>query len=142
MLVRNIVERLARMVPPETLTASFPTAHLPLLLYVQRQLARSQRPQSVKNGGQKDDADEEQNKEDAEMEDAEGATKKSWDAFREGDERDAPDDAAEMAPAGKKRVRRAEPATSAVMAHDAMQALLDAWEAESDGEAEGGGSAR
>lgn len=48
---------------------------------------------------------------------------------------------------GKKRARASpqgipEPSTSAVMAHEAMQSLLDAWEDESDNEMEDGRSSR
>jgi len=146
MLVRKIVERLVKMLPEEVLAETFPKAHQPLLQYVQRQLARKHRPQSMKAGTTEEDEDADGKKGDAEMEDAEGGPKQSWKAFNAGDDNEAPqdDDDTNEAKArpGKKRARgtvegRAEPKTSSVMAHESMQALLDAWEAESDGEMEG-----
>merc|ERR1712151_1363358 len=98
----------------------------------------------VKNAGKGDGEDEEEEKGDVDMEDGKSAPKESWDAFREADEKDGAENenATPETKPRKKRTRQAEPPTSAVMAHDAMQALLDAWEAESDGEAEGGGSSK
>jgi len=93
----------------------------------------------------KSGAQDEEEDDDAEMEDATPKPKQSWDAFRQGDENEDKDDDDDMdgkAKPGKKRVRSsgegiAEPRSSPVMAHEAMQSLLDAWEAESDGEGEG-----
>jgi hypothetical protein len=110
-----------------------------LLHYVQKQLMRRLRPQSVKKGGKGEDEDDD-NKGDVEMEDTEGRPKESWEKFKEGDDNDAQADGeGDVKPSGrKKRAREQEPPNSVVMAQDAMQALLDAWEAESDGEGEGG----
>jgi len=145
MLVRKIVERLVRLLGSEDLTEVFPEAHLPLLNYVQRQLARRQRPESMKKGAGEDDDDEEKEG-DAEMEDVAAKPKKSYEAFRDEDKEDGDDDDDMEGKGKKKRVKReakgpAEPGTSSVMAHEAMQSLLDAWEAESDGEGAGGRSA-
>jgi len=96
----------------------------------------------MKGGAAEGEEDDEKDKnDDVDMKDAEGGPKETWDKFRAGDEVD--DDGGEVkASPGKKRARdRAEPATSAVMAHEAMQSLLDAWEEESDKEG-GGGSSR
>jgi len=137
MLVRKIVERIVKLVPPEALADAFPKEHQALLTYVQRQLIRKQRPQSMT----KIVEDEDEEEGDAEMEDAKKKPKQKWDDFDKDDPEDEDDEGK-----SKKRGKRArgaeddakEPATSAVMAHEAVQSLLDAWEAESDDEMEGG----
>eukprot|EP00928_Gymnodinium_smaydae_P040303 TRINITY_DN27349_c0_g5_i1.p1 TRINITY_DN27349_c0_g5~~TRINITY_DN27349_c0_g5_i1.p1 ORF type:complete len:1381 (+),score=350.47 TRINITY_DN27349_c0_g5_i1:88-4230(+) len=160
MLVRKIVERLVKILTPEVLAEAFPEAHTPLLQYIQKQLARKQRPKAVLAGANEDG----QEGEDAEQEAADKATSgrrkrgsktkddamdgkkvgkpgRSWDAFQEEDG----DAEEEVRPAGgRKRARGAagatpattarEPPNSKVAAHEAVQSLLDAWEAESDGE--------
>jgi len=137
------LEQLVKAMPADALAASFPQAHLPLLTYVQRQHARRQRPASAKGVAAEEEDEENDEKGDAEMEDAQGGpkNKKSWDAFQEGDDKEAldkdGDDDMGDSRAGKKRARASkdvEPRASPVMAHEAMQSLLDAWEAESDEE--------
>lgn len=132
MLVRKIITRLARVLPGDILQEYFPKKHVPLLHYVQRQLARQQRPQVVResaSGGK----DEEMGKQDAKMEDA-TKPNESWASF-DGDDRDEVHKAS-----GKKKKRAAktpgaaEPASAPGMGDETVQALLDAWEAESDGE--------
>jgi len=159
MLVRRIVERLAKLLPADALQAAFPKDHAPLLHYVQKQLARKQRPKTVLQSGGGEDEDEEEEDQkpgrrrkakkskamDVEMDDDDdddGPKKKSYADFQAGD-----DDATGDGPAGgsKKRSRNIEPATSRVAAHEAVQQLLDSWEDEEEGkkpgkrEREGGG---
>lgn len=150
MLTRHIVERLVKVLPAESLAEGFPQAHRPLLQYVQRQLARKQRPRTILAAG---------GDEDAEMEDAD--ERPSWAAFEAASGGAFDADAEIVGSAGRatKRKRAAarsaaaaaagaaprgsvEPVTSPVMAHESVQALLDAWEAESDGEGGGGGRKR
>jgi len=157
MLTRKIVERLAKLLPADTLSEAFPKAHLPLLHYVQRQLARRQRPQAVRGGEGSEDEEEEQEDVDTEMKQA--GARESWASFRTADEKmeadagaddDDDDDREEVGETATHRKRAkgndarargaaAEPATSAVAAHESVQALLDAWEAESGSEGEGRG---
>jgi len=146
LLVRSIIERLVKVLPADVLAAAFPKGHVPLLAYVQRQVARQGRPKTVRQKPEGGNEEEEQEGEDAEMGDAEDEPKASWDAFHAED--DAEVDAGVLPSGRRKRTRGtaaataqapSEPPTSAVMAHDAVQSLLDAWEAASDGEGEGGG---
>eukprot|EP00933_Yihiella_yeosuensis_P028517 TRINITY_DN2234_c0_g2_i1.p1 TRINITY_DN2234_c0_g2~~TRINITY_DN2234_c0_g2_i1.p1 ORF type:complete len:978 (+),score=249.09 TRINITY_DN2234_c0_g2_i1:273-2936(+) len=162
MLVRKIVGRLVKVMSEEVLLEVFPKAHLPLLQHVQKQLARQQRPKGVREkvgGDEEEDGDED----DVEMDGPQGRKKKqkadkaSWEAFRAGD--DADGDAADMedVPARSKKRRGRdddedmggassstagrklrEPPNSALVQHDAVQALLDAWEEEDDSDGEGG----
>lgn len=160
MLVRSIIERLVKVMPEEVLQEVFPKAHLPLLQHVQKQVARWHRPKTVrevKATGEEDEAND-----DEDVMDANGrktrktAEKDSWEAFKASDEaeadlqRDGDDDMDgegpvlrakagkraraddDAAPASGANRKTREPPTSAVMAHDAVQALLDAWEAEED----------
>lgn len=134
-----------------------------LLLYVQKQLARQQRPKSVRaiKAGEAEE-EEEKEGEDADMEDLGRSKKpqKSWEAFAgEGEDQEPEAEEKEEAAeprAGRKRGRvdggaapgatapkSREPPTSAAMSSDAVQALLDAWEAEGGSDDEGGkGKAR
>eukprot|EP00929_Paragymnodinium_shiwhaense_P100288 TRINITY_DN6250_c0_g1_i1.p1 TRINITY_DN6250_c0_g1~~TRINITY_DN6250_c0_g1_i1.p1 ORF type:complete len:1362 (-),score=479.40 TRINITY_DN6250_c0_g1_i1:136-4221(-) len=157
MMVRKLVERLAKLLPAHQLSEAFPQAHKPLLNYVQKQLARRQRPKAVREKQAEEEEEEEQQEkktrkgkkgkiavpdeadddDDPEVSKV-GKKKKSFDEFQEGDDDMGVAKAQPQAGAGKKRGRAAEPPTSAVMAHEAVQAMLDAWEAESDDE-EGGG---
>jgi len=140
MLVRKIVERLLRVLPEEVVLESFPKAHLPLLNYIQRLLARRGRPKSVlantETGAGEDEAGQ-----DADMGDAAAGPTETWDEFQ-GDDEVAEADSApktEEPVAGRKRARASkEPPTSAVAGHESVQALLDAWEAESGSGDEGG----
>jgi len=156
MTVRKIVERLAKVLPEDEVAAAFPKAHLPLLLYVQRQTQRKLRPKGARAAGEGDEDDDKAQEEDADMGDANSKPKQSWDDFDKGDEeyrgpesfgtnkqakRNKRGEGAPGAAAGG-AAPRPEPPTSAVAAHEAVQALLDAWEAESDSEGEGGGRRR
>eukprot|EP00931_Biecheleriopsis_adriatica_P086974 TRINITY_DN61502_c0_g1_i1.p1 TRINITY_DN61502_c0_g1~~TRINITY_DN61502_c0_g1_i1.p1 ORF type:complete len:1372 (+),score=411.46 TRINITY_DN61502_c0_g1_i1:140-4117(+) len=152
MLVRSIVERLAKVMPEEVIEEAFPKAHLPLLQHVQKQLARQQRPKGVRENKAADQEAEEQ-EEDTQTSGGKRGKKKvaeSWESFKAGDEAEADGEGDDdmdggESKAARKRTRRdgeggpktKEPPTSAVMAHDAVQALLDAWEEESDGDGEG-----
>lgn len=144
-LVRHIIERMAKVLPQDFLTESFPRAHMPLLQHVQRGLARKGRPKAVLDkaaGGEQEDAD------------MEGAGKKeaaqeSFEDFQAGDDdgEEAPAEAPQpRAKRGRGTPAGNEPKTSAVAAHESVQQLLDAWEAESDGESDddgmGGGRRR
>jgi len=140
MRIRSLIERLVKVLPPEVLAEAFPKKHVALLHYMQRQVARWGRPKTVRLKKEDEDAEGEGDEEkDAKMEgddeDARGP-KESWEKFDEGDE-DEGGKAKEPVAGAKKRVRGSEPPTSSLMAHDAVQALLDAWEAESDGDDDG-----
>jgi len=149
MLIRHIIDRLVKVVPAETLNEVFPKAHLPLLTYIQRQHAREGRPKVVLAAADGGEGDGNDGEDDAEMGDDDGP-KESWATFQQGDDagEEAGDEDEGKAPRpGKKRARGsggggAEPPMSAVMAHDSVQALLNAWEAESDGSDDGEGGAR
>lgn len=143
MLVRRIVEGLNRVLPPETLREAFPKDHLPLLQYVQRQHQRRKRARAMKAGGDENDGGEEGEDEDMGTPET-GKKKKDWAEFQEGDDDDE-DDEEEAKPvkapakSGKRSREEASGATAHVavtglMAHDSVQQLLDAWEAESDEE--------
>eukprot|EP00930_Biecheleria_cincta_P067354 TRINITY_DN5388_c0_g1_i1.p1 TRINITY_DN5388_c0_g1~~TRINITY_DN5388_c0_g1_i1.p1 ORF type:complete len:1401 (+),score=326.79 TRINITY_DN5388_c0_g1_i1:64-4203(+) len=164
MLVRSIVERLVKVLPAETLEEVFPKDHLPLLQHVQKQLARQQRPKAVRDAKAGEGDGDEEPEEDPKASrrgsrkgsKAAGAAE-SYESFKAGDEGDNIDDDDDdmdggSGKAARKRARgrdegegtttaassgnrkSREPPTSAVMAHGAVQALLDAWEAESDSE--------
>lgn len=153
MLVRKIVERLVKVLPAEALAEAFPKPHAPLLLYIQKRLARQQRPKGALARGEDADEDEEEEAgEDAskgnrraKREKGEKKEKKAKDAAANYDAFQEEDVDADEAPTGRKRrvrpapgaVASKEPPTSGVMAHEQVQTLLDAWEAESDNE-EGG----
>eukprot|EP00927_Polykrikos_kofoidii_P041815 TRINITY_DN3566_c0_g1_i1.p1 TRINITY_DN3566_c0_g1~~TRINITY_DN3566_c0_g1_i1.p1 ORF type:complete len:1389 (-),score=303.85 TRINITY_DN3566_c0_g1_i1:301-4467(-) len=170
MIVRKIVEKLAKVLSPELLTGAFPKAHLPLLQYVQRQLLRRQRPMAVRQNGGEGGEEEEQeageeeqvqrkrrgSKKDVRMADVEEdqpGPGQSWDSFQDGDDKDDGKEGAKKLEGeprtggAKKRTRGAgggsvEPPTSGVMAHSSVQAMLDAWEEESDGSDGEGGQRR
>ncbi|CAK0891052.1 unnamed protein product, partial [Prorocentrum cordatum] len=86
MTVRKIVERLAKVLPEDEVAAAFPKAHLPLLLYVQRQTQRKLRPKGARAAGEGDEDDDKAQEEDADMGDANSKPKQSWDDFDKGDE--------------------------------------------------------
>mmetsp|Transcript_18839 Transcript_18839/g.43806 ORF Transcript_18839/g.43806 Transcript_18839/m.43806 type:complete len:1340 (-) Transcript_18839:140-4159(-) len=144
MLARRIMERFIRVLPMDTLVQHVPKAHQPLLFYLQKQLRRRHRPKSVLQAGDGGE-EEEGNNEDAEMEDA-GLSKpsQSWADFKAEEENDAEEgEAGEAAPGTRRRRRKGEalapgePLASAAVASQSVQALLDAWEAESDDDGEG-----
>jgi len=155
MLVRSIVERLVKILPEEVLEEAFPKAHQPLLRHVQKQFSRKGRPKTVRekaddwDGDMEEETTGETNGRKAKR-DKKAETKETWESFKAGDEAEAdlaePDGDAKMdapdAGKAKKRTRggdKNEPPTESVMAHNAVQALLDAWEAESDEEGRGRG---
>lgn len=149
MLVRKIIERLAKLCPADQLSEHFPEAHKPLLAYVQKSLVRRQRPNSIKAVKPEEEEEGEGEDKDVDMGDSKESkakSKKSWDKFQQEDDDGEPLAAAAPSSGGKRKRGRgeaagAEPVTSPVMAHEAVQNLLDAWEAESDSdEEEGGGS--
>lgn len=138
MIVRNIVERLYKQLGKETLAGVFPRDHSALLQYVQRQVTRQNRKLKKTDEGEGDAEENWGENQDTNMDGDE--PKESWEEFQKGDAEDSAFSTvpAEGTAASKKR-KSAEPPTSAVMAHDAVQALLNAWEAESDGsDGEGG----
>lgn len=159
MMVRAIIERLCKVLPAETLAETFPQKHQPLLNHVQRALARLRRPKTVKERKEEDGGEE-----DVDMEPARGKPTKSWETFNKEEEGD--DGIEEEVGVNKRarKLRRAvakaaadgenvdmpsaeakpaaaasrEPPNSAVTAHDAIQSLLDAWEAEGEGKGKKG----
>lgn len=142
MLVRKIIERLSKVLPEGSLEEAFPKAHLPLLHYVQRQLARRQRPKAVRESGA---GDEEGDEEDADMEDAGNAPRQSWASFQAGDGAEADGENRGDNKGGRKRGRgndSSEGMAESLGAPAAVQSLLDAWEAESGSDNEGGGRKR
>merc|ERR1712137_587710 len=126
MLVRKILERLARVIPAERLVEVFPKEHLPLLQYIIKQVARQQRPKAVQDSGGQDD---DQKMETSHNADNSNAVRKR----RRGDNADDDDDRGPATNTAELHNGK-EPATSAAMAHESVQALLDAWEAESGSE--------
>ena len=147
MLVRSIVERLVKILPEEILEEAFPKAHQALLRHVQKQFTRLGRPQTVREKNTDDrDKEEEQEEETggvegrkAKREKKAEENKETWESFKAGDEAEA--DLADGDKTEETKVKKRsrggaknEPPTESVMAHNAVQALLDAWEAESDEE--------
>jgi len=144
MLIRSIVERLVKVLPEEV-EEVFPQAHMPLLQHVQKQLARQQRPKTVRESKVEEEDEQEEEEDQKGRRRGKKKEEQSWESFKAGDEAEADDDE-DMADTGKASKKRArgredeggqkirEPPTSAVMAHDAVQALLDAWEEEDDDE--------
>jgi len=137
MLVRSIITRLVKVLPQDFLSEAFPKAHLPLLHYVQRQVARTGRPKAAKeakaNSWERFSADDGTGAvEDEDTADAQevGRSSKRKKRARAGGDNDEDEG---MGKSGDSQIVR-EPPTSAVMAHEAVQELLDAWEAESDNE--------
>jgi len=142
MLIRKIIERLVKVLPEGSLEDALPKAHLPLLHYVQRQLARRQRPKAVRASGGDDEEDED---EDADMEDTNDAPRQNWASFQAGDDAEAPGEAGDRAESkgSRKRGRGTDEGMGdSLAAPAAVQSLLDAWEAESGSDAEGGGGGR
>lgn len=146
MLMRSIVERLVKVLPTDVLAEAFPDKHSPLLHYVQKLMVKNARPQSTRAVKKEEEKGDGKEGKDVEMEDDDARPKESFEKFQNNDDDDDDDRPAakpvakEAQEAGRKRGRAAEPATCGVMAHDAVQSLLDAWEAESDlSDGEGGG---
>eukprot|EP00438_Fugacium_kawagutii_P032528 Skav202146 [mRNA] locus=scaffold970:34838:39207:+ [translate_table: standard] len=126
-------------------------AHQALLRHVQKQFSRlaprKGRPKTVREKADTWEGDEEAGEVHGKAKkDKKAETKETWESFKAGDEAEADlaeaDGDAKMdtgdAAKAKKRTRggdKNEPPTESVMAHNAVQALLDAWEAESDEEA-------
>lgn len=142
MVIRHIIERLVKVLPSESLTEAFPSEHLPLLHYVQRQLARQQRPKATR-AVKTEEADDKGGAaaEDAEMGD-DDEPRQSWEKFRAGEDAEAPSGRRRGRGGAQAQAHGPEPPTSAVAAHEAVQALLDAWEAESESDDEGAGRSR
>ncbi|CAJ1413139.1 unnamed protein product [Effrenium voratum] len=137
MLIRSIVERLVKVIPEDVLEDAFPKAHQALLRHVQKQVARTWRPKTVREKATLWEEPEEAPTSGKKK----GQEKETWETFKAGDEEaelEPEDDDMEGTRKAKKRTRpegpKHEPPTEAVMAHNAVQALLDAWEAESDSE--------
>ena len=148
MLIRSIVERLVKILPEEILEEAFPKAHQALLRHVQKQFTRLGRPQTVREKGA-DDWDKEEDEEEtsggvegrkAKREKKPEETKETWESFKAGDEAEQDLEDGEKTEKVKKRSRGAknEPPTEFVMAHNAVQALLDAWEADEEGKGKQG----
>ncbi|CAE7783742.1 unnamed protein product, partial [Symbiodinium sp. CCMP2592] len=134
MMIRAIVERLAKVIPEEMLEDVFPKAHLPLLRHVQKQLSRKGRPKTVREKAAEEEPEEpqEEEKETARRRGKKQPEAASWEAFKAGDEGEAdaadPDGDADMegaAKAPKKRGRAEgttnEPPMAAAVAHSAVQ---------------------
>lgn len=149
MLIRSIVERLVKILPEEILEEAFPKAHQALLRHVQKQFTRLGRPQTVREKGADDDWDKEEDEEEtsggvegrkAKREKKPEETKETWESFKAGDEAEQDLEDGEKTEKVKKRSRGAknEPPTEFVMAHNAVQALLDAWEADEEGKGKQG----
>eukprot|EP00746_Dinoflagellata_sp_MGD_P162511 gnl/MRDRNA2_/MRDRNA2_90102_c0_seq1.p1 gnl/MRDRNA2_/MRDRNA2_90102_c0~~gnl/MRDRNA2_/MRDRNA2_90102_c0_seq1.p1 ORF type:complete len:1361 (-),score=354.98 gnl/MRDRNA2_/MRDRNA2_90102_c0_seq1:181-4263(-) len=149
MLVRRIVEKLIRSLELDTLKNAFPKQHLPLLMYVHKEMDKRQRKRYLP----RDEEEEEEEDESGDVKMGKGSDqkqKKTWEEFNDedddgpgGDDKNMTWDARQLekkkkdkAGEGDASMKDAESQAFNPAMHPSVQAMLDAWEDETDSEDE------